>query len=179
MLARERYPGMRPVGYWLAWVEMALGDSAAAHGELAAAGLALRPGPSPQTASARQLLAAGDTLGAASQLEAAIRSHALDPETHGLLADITVSSGSNIVEALAARQLAPREPLAWRRWAILQVKAGDYQVAEPSLRRYFELAGPASRGDEQALRLMELIRQAQPGGELAQKALRQRPKPRD
>ena len=179
-LARERYPGMCPAGYWLGWVEMALGDSAAAHRELAAAGFTLRPGSSPQTASARRLLAAGDTLGAINQLDAAIRSHVLDPEAHALLADILlVSSGSGVVEALAACRLTPRDPLVWRRWAILQMRAGNYQMAYPSMRRYFELAGPAARGDAQARQLLELIRQAQPGGELAQRALRRRPLTRD
>jgi hypothetical protein len=181
VLARERHPELRgPAGYWLAWVEMALGDTAAAQRELAAAGFTPRPGSSPQTASARRLLAAGDTLGATHQLDAAIRSRVFDAEAHGLLADILMgSSGVSAVEALAACQLAPRDPAVWRRWAVLQVRSGNYQAAYPSMRRYFELAGPAARGDEQARRLLELIRQMQPGGELMQSSLRRRPKPRD
>jgi hypothetical protein len=180
-LARERYPKMMPVGYWLAWVEMALGDTAAARRELTAAGLVPRFGSNPQTAAARRLLAAGDTLGAASQVTAAISSHVFDSEAHGLLADILMgrSSGGSIIEALAACQLTPRDPPVWRRWAILQMRAGNYQAAYPSMRRYFKLAGPAARGDEEARQMLEFIRKAQPGGELAQSYLRRRPKPRD
>ena len=179
-LARERYPGMRAVGYWLGWVEMALGDTAAGYRELGAAGFALRPGSSPQTASARRLLAAGDTLGAIHQLDGAIFSHVLDPEAHALLADALVwVSGSNVVEALAVCQLTPRDPWAWRRWAILQMRAGNYQVAYPSMKRYFEMAGPAAMGDERGRQLLELIRRSQPGGELEQSYLRRRPKSRD
>lgn len=180
MLARERYPGLRPVGYWLAWVEMALGDTAAAYRELAAEGFTLRPGSSPQTATARRLLAAGDTLGAANQLDGAIRSRVFDAEAHALLADILMkSSGASVVEALAACRLTPRDPLAWRRWAILQQQSGNYELAYVSMKRYFELAGPAADGDESGRRLLELIRQMQPGGELMQGFLRRRPKPRD
>jgi hypothetical protein len=180
-LARERYPGVRTaVGYWLAWVEMALGDTAAAHRELVAAGFPLRAGSSPQTASARRLLAAGDTLGATEQLDAAIRSHVLDPEAHGLLADIQLlSSGTGVVEALAARGLTPRDPWVWRRWALLQMQSGNYQLAYPSMTRYFELAGPAAKDDERGQQLLEFIRRAQPGGDLSQEALRRRPLPRN
>jgi hypothetical protein len=179
VLARERYPGLRAVGYWLAWVEMALGDSAAAHRELTAAGFDPRPGSSPQTGSARRLLAGGDTLGATHQLDAAISSRVFDAEAHGLLADLTASSGGGTVEALAARELAPLDPMVWRRWAVLQVRAGNYQVAYPSMKRYFGLAGPAAQADEEARRMLEFIRRSQPGGELEQSSLRVRPKPRD
>ncbi len=180
VLARERYPQLRPVGYWLAWVEMALGDTAAARRELIAAGFTPRPGSSPLTVSARRRLAAGDTLGAASQLDAAINSQVLDAGAHALLADILMgSSGVSVVEALAACQLTPRDPMVWRRWAVLQLRSGNYEAAYPSMKRYFELAGPAAQGDEQGRRLLELIRRSQPGGELMQSALRRRPKPRD
>jgi hypothetical protein len=179
-LARERYPKMIPVGYWLAWVEMALGDTAAAHRELTAAGFTPRTGSSPRTAVARRLLAARDTVGAASQLTAAISSQVFDSEAHGLLSDILMgSSGGGVIEALAACQLTPRNPRVWRRWAVLQMRAGNYRTAYPSMRQYFELAGPAARGDEEARRMLEYIRKAQPGGELEQSALRRRPKPRD
>jgi hypothetical protein len=175
-LARERYPGIRLAGYWLAWVEMALGDAAAARRELTAAGFALQPGPSPQTAAARLLLAAGDTLGATHRLDAAVSSQVLDPEAHALLADVMLtSSGNSVVEALAARELTPRDPLVWRRWAILQLRSGNYQAAYPSMQRYFELAGPTAQGDEEGRRLLEFIRQSQPGGEFEQRALRRRP----
>jgi len=179
VLARERYPGLRPIGYWLAWVEMALGDTVAAHHELIAAGFTPRPGSSPHTDSARQLLAAGDTLGATNELDAAINSQVFDAEAHGLLSDILVSTGNGAVEGLAACQLTPRDPLVWLRWAVLQVRAGNYVAAYPSMKRYFELAGPAAREDEGALRMMEYIRKAQPGGEIEQSSLRRRPKPRD
>ncbi len=179
-LARERHPGLQSAGYWLAWVEMALGDTAAGRRELRAAGFALRSGPSPQTADARRLLAAGDTLRAAGQLDAAIRSHVLDAEAHGVLADVLMtSSGVSAVEALAACQLTPADPLAWRRWAIVQLRAGNYPLALPSMERYFELAGTAARSDEQGLQLLEYLRRMQPGGELEQRALRRRPLTRD
>ena len=178
-LARERSPGMPRTAYWLAWVEMALGDSAAARRELAATGFTLRPGPSPQSALARRLLAAGDTLGAAGQLAEAIRTHALDADAHGLLADLRLASGNSVLEALAARLLTPRDPAVWRRWALVEMRAGNYPLAYPAMQRFFELGGPAARQDAEAQRMMEFIRQSLPEGELAQRALRRRPLTRD
>jgi len=134
-------------------------------------------------ADARRLLAAGDTLAAMSGLLTGILGHALDPEPHALLADLLIvrapGTVTPIMETLAARLLAPEDPLAWRRWAMVQARDSHVEGAYASLTRYFEMAGPAGAADVPALQLLEFLRQSQPGGELAQSDLRRRPMPRD
>ena len=183
LMGRERYPNLTLFSYGLAWLDLALADTAAARRDLIAAGCAPRAGPSPETARARRLVAAGDTLAAIDELGAGILRHALDPELHALMADLLImrapGSVNGAMEALAARLLAPGDPAAWRRWAIVQAQGGCDQDAYASLLRYFEMAGPAGAGDEPGQRLLEFLRQAQPGGELAQRELRRRPRPRD
>ena len=183
VIGRERNPRMVPFSYGIAWLDLALADTAAARRELIAAGCAPRAGPSPRTANARRLVAVGDTLAAMRELEAAILGHALDPESHALMADLLIVRApgaiTTVMEALAVRLLAPGDPAAWRRWAIVQMQDRHFQNAYESLIRYFEMAGSAGAMDAPGQRMLEILRQAQPGGELAQRELRRRPKPRD
>ena len=86
---------------------------------------------------------------------------------------------SMTIELAAVRLLAPGDPAAWRRWAIVQMQDRHFQNAYESLIRYFEMAGSAGAMDAPGQRMLEILRQAQPGGELAQRELRRRPKPRD
>jgi hypothetical protein len=182
-VGHERHPGIRSFSYGLAWVDLALADTAAAYRELIAAGCAPRPGPSPRMAEARRRIAAGDTLAAIDELEAAISAQALDPEPHAvmgmLLCAWTPGSTNTAIEALAARLLAPEVAASWRLWAVAQVQGGFLREAYASMLRYFELAGPAAAADVEGRRILEILRQSQPGGDLAQRELRRRPRLRD
>ena len=183
LIGRERHPKLASFSYGLAWLDLALADTVAARRDLIAAGCDPRPGPSPGIANARRLVSAGDTLAAIDELGVGIVGRALDPESHALMADLlnarSPGSSATTMEALAARLLAPGDPLAWRRWAVAQAQGGYLQDAYASLLRYFEMAGSAGATDVPSRRLLEFLRQAQPGGELAQRELRRRPKPRD
>ena len=92
-----------------------------------------------------------------------------------LVTAVEPRSSDGAMEALAARLLRPLDPLAWRRWAYIQIQSGQYQEAYVSLGRYVQLAGPSGMADRRAQRLLEILRQALPGGTLAQRALRDRP----
>src|SRR5207244_11145839 len=67
------------------------------------------------------------------------------PEVHALMAELVTAveprSSGGAMEALAARLLRPLDPLAWRRWAYIQIQSGQYQEAYVSLGRYVQLAG--------------------------------------
>jgi hypothetical protein len=181
-IARERYPRDTTFAYCAAWVSLALGDSAAASRNFRGAGCTLRGGPTEDMASVRRLLAAADTIAAVRVLQARMPGHILDPEPHSLLADLWVPQGlrsvNPVIEAFAARLLEPRNPLAWRRWAVVQMQQWHFQEAYVSMRRYFDLAGPAGASDAEALRALEFLHRALPGGELAQQELRRRPRAR-
>ena len=179
VIGRERNPGDPSFGYFMAWMDMALGDADEARRDLEGAGCVPDAGPARELSDARRVLAAGDTLAAVQRLNDAIRAHALDPEVHAVMADLVTAveprSSDGAMEALAVRLLRPLDPLAWRRWAYIQIQSGQYQEAYVSLGRYVQLAGPSGMADRRARRLLEILRQALPGGTLAQRALRDRP----
>ena len=54
----------------------------------------------------------------------AVRHHPLDPAAHALLADLLLvhdrGDPDGILEAYATRVLAPSDPIAWRRWGMIQ-----------------------------------------------------------
>jgi len=179
VIGREQNPGDPSFGYFMAWVDLALGNADEARRDLEGAGCVPRVGPAPELSDARRVLAAGDTLAAVQRLNDVIRAHALDPEVHALMAELVTAveprSSGGAMEALAARLLRPLDPLAWRRWAYIQIQSGQYQEAYVSLGRYVQLAGPSSMADRRAQRLLVILRQALPGGPLAQRALRDQP----
>ena len=168
--------------YWSAWISLALGDTAAARRELQAAGFDPASGPSPDVGAAQRMLLSGDTLQAVRVLGEAVLSHAFDPRAHALLADLVVarmpSSSPGVMEALAARVLAPRDPEAWMRWVAAQTRHGDFEEAIASLDHFCDLAGPASRADARTRRLREYLQRSLPGGESGKRALLLRPRSR-
>ena len=179
-LALRTQPEAVALRYWNAWLSAAAGDSATLLIELAKAGCAARRGPSPECASARRALEARDTTAAALWLTQGVQSHALDPEVHALLADVTLSvspqSSGGAMEAFVTRLLTPDDAPAWLRWADAQVQSGHFQEAYASLAHYFELVGPDGPGEAgRERRLLEQLRRALPGGELARLGLRDRP----
>jgi hypothetical protein len=166
------------LSYWTAWLSLALGDSARAARELSLAGCNpssgvghsedITPGP-----LAGRL--ATETLW---RMEREMRSHALDPAIHGILADALFAedplSFHGLFEALAVRLLAPVDAAAWRRWGLLQARMGHPQQAYASLVRSRELAGESR--DLEVEREIDALRRGLPGQSQAQAALGDRPR---
>ena len=170
-----QHPADPMAEYWLGWTMLALGDTSAAALHLTQAGCSLEAGPSPELQEAGARLAAGDTLGTERLLGLAVARHALDPGTHAALAEFElrrmVASPYGLIEALAARLLAPQDASCWRRWGFVQYFWGHHDEAGQSLAHYFALAGPAAAGDREAVELADVIRRSLPGSELAQRAI--------
>jgi len=152
--------------YWLAWVSLDLGERDRALEALRAAGFPTAPGQAPETAAARAALARGDTLGAWRTMQRAVSGHMLDPDAHGLLADLTFMNAKDaaggVIEAYASRLLAPRSAVSWRRWAMVQVRQERPLEGAGSLRRYFDLAGNAAAGDTEAQTIALYLRAKYP-----------------
>ncbi len=164
--------------YWLAWVKWAGGDSSGVTRLLRDAGVEPVGGPTPEIDAAFKRLAAGDSAGAIDLVTDGMGRHGFDPRVHGLLADLLLPKAESrpgaYVEALAARVLAPENPLGWRRWAMIQATLNRFPHALRSMERYFALGGAQAARDEQALRVLQTLRRVMPGGDIMQQALRSR-----
>jgi tetratricopeptide (TPR) repeat protein len=159
--AQDRDSSTLVIEYWRAWVEWDLGRRDRALDALRAAGVNAVPGPTPEVAAARAALAQRDTARAMRLVQRGVSQHALDPEAHGLLADLALvaahtTSGAEL-EAYAARLLAPDSPISWRRWAFLQVQQNRALEGARSLRRYFDLGGPETADDGDAQQLAQYL----------------------
>src|SRR5262249_29389786 len=114
--------------YWMAWVDLDLGDRERALSDLRAAGVPARAGPAPQGTTALAALARRDTVGAWRLAQQAVTLYALDADAHGLLADLGLALAAEkmvsgiVINAYAARVLAPGSAAAWRRWAFVQIQ---------------------------------------------------------
>ncbi len=168
LFERERSP-REPTSRLLPWVQWALDDRRGALGSLQGLGCVAAGGPTPEIERALAASAAGDTLGAIALMEDAVRRRALDPGAHALLADLRLARDSDdplgMLEAYAARALAPEWPGAWRRWAMIQARQQQYLEAFASFRRYFALAGDGV-DDQEANRWASTIREMMPRGSL-------------
>jgi len=176
-LALEQKPGDPRAAYWQAWCRLAAGDSAGVRERLERAGYTAIGGPTPEVAEALALGQAARTGEARALMESAVRRHALDPTAHALLADLLLIADpddpSGVIEAFAARLLAPRDPVTWRRWGMVQSQRRRYLEALGSFDRYFALAGLAGQRDGEAKRWVADIKRALPGGDAAPEGLRQ------
>ena len=163
--------------YVSAWVAMERGDRALALQRLSAAHYRAEGGGGAAVAEVRQKLAVRDTLGALDVLREAMQRHALDPELHALAADLLLSRPESMaegqVEAFAARVLAPERGGSWRRWAQVLVRENRPELAIAALDRYAKLDPARWAPDRDAQRLRAVLVQMKPGGDLAQRGLKQ------
>ena len=172
----DRDPNDKISTYWITIVRGARGDTTGMSHNLLIAGLQPRRGPSPEVAVARTRLAAGDSATAKQLALGAVAAYGLDPAAHSVLAD-AMMEGANAnataaMEALAHKVLAPREPLAWRRWAFVQATSRRYIEAYTTIQHYFAIGGAIAEGDSAAQAWRTELLKVQPGGELIQKGLR-------
>ena len=171
VIAAGRMPGDRRALYWQSWVSWALGDTAAARRQLTAAGWGAgvrttSDVPASERAAVLTRFAAGDTSGAIQRAIASIQTHALDAGAHGLLADLLLirapDGAPGAMEAFAARVLAPQDPYAWRRWAVVQASRERYIEALASFQMYFRLGGDVAAADTEARGWADNIRRKIP-----------------
>jgi len=172
----ERDPSSDRARYWSAWTSYALDRPDEGRQSLASAGYGLESAPASGQRAAYDALARGDTLGAMALAREEVKRHALDAAAHALLADLMLIRDPDdpdaAIEALAARVLAPLDPIVWRRWAMVQARRDRYLEALKSFDRYFELAGAMGENDAEAKRWVEAMRRVLPGGAAKPEALR-------
>jgi hypothetical protein len=171
--AERDAPGLRWAAYLRALARWGAGDTLAARGDFARAGL--QPARSLPGRPDDLLRAAGGDTGARIALLRRLGTQAvLSPWVHAQLAALLLSVGDEdgVVEAYAYRVLAPEEPDAWRCWASAQLSQQKYDAALASLERYLALARAAGQGnDAQAEQVAERLRSMVRGG-IAREALR-------
>jgi hypothetical protein len=159
-----------------AWVEWARGDTVAARARLERIGVRAVRGDPAAAARALDKAAAGDTTAALKMLREITRTAALDPAAHAGLSDLLLphESAANeaAIHAFAAKVLDPANPMAWRRWGLCQAMSRRYEPAQRSFKKYVELAGPAASRDEDVQRWMAMLARVGPGGDIAQRSLR-------
>ncbi len=160
--------------YCRAWALWALGDTARARESLREAGMTPDAGPSPETAEAMRLVAAGDTSGAKRVMEGAVIRHALDPDAHSLFASLLMRDPDKLnagTEAYAAVTLAPQVARFWWVLGYAQTLAQRPSEAQRSIERFLAMGGSDSEETASARRLLESLRARGPGGAEFQRSL--------
>ncbi len=167
-VASERQPQDLRVPYWQAWVCYAAGDTAEAAQLLRRAGYAPVAGTAGGRDAAVARLTAGDTLGAVAIARRGVYEHAFDAAAHGLAADLMLirhrRDPEAAIEAFAARTIAPQDPYAWRRWAMIQMDRQRTLESLASFRKYFHLGGVAAQSDTEARQWAQSLRSSIPRG---------------
>ncbi len=167
-VAATRQPNDARVGYWQAWTHYAAGDTARAYAWFASHGYAMSRGPAATRDAATTRLAAGDSATALALARQGVREHVLDGASHGLLADLMLIAQRRnpdaAIEAFAARELAPRDAYAWRRWAMVQMDRERPLEALKSFGMYFQMGGKAAADDAEAHGLEHMLRASIPRG---------------
>lgn len=168
--------GRPVVRYGRALAAASQGDTVTAAAILRGLGFTVARGPSPFAAEARARLAAGDSLGARGAALRARTQAVLDPVAHRVLAVLLLghrdSNADGVLEAFAGTALAPDDPASWRLWASVQMSLTHYPEALVSIERYFALDPGAEARDPEAAGWRRELRERQPGGRLAQAALK-------
>ena len=167
----ERQPADARAHYWIAWCRLALGRTArsacACARRIHTVRAARRPRPTP---AARRSRGAAITRRALPRCAAP---HAARARSRGARAARGLAAGreprvipTDAIEAFAARVLAPSDPIAWRRWAMVQLYRQRHLEALASFERYFELAGISAKSDAEAQQWVASIRRQLPGGDI-------------
>jgi hypothetical protein len=176
VLHRERSPAVTWSAYWLGWVLWAKGDTARAKEYLAESKIELGRGPAPELQVAQRMAAAGDSLEATQLLISLAGRYGLDPKVHAALSDIALTQRRLIntgqIEALAARVLAPEDPVVWLRWAIVEAQQQRFPQAKRALERFNALGGGTMDQNFFAKQMHERLDAYLPGGERVQEGLR-------
>ncbi len=153
------------------------GDRERAHALFEEMGYRLGRDGASFTAAARQQLARADTLGAVRTLREGVHEHMLDAGLHALLADVLMSHArtrpEGHVEAYAARLLDPESGRGWRRWAHVLATESRQREAIAALDRYARLDPAGSAADRGAQDLRAILVRMLPGGDIAQRAMKQ------
>jgi hypothetical protein len=117
----------------------------------------------------------GDTTGAERVLHNGLLVAALDERLHDHLADLQLSRPGErrlaAMEAYAARVLAPRDGLAWRRWSLALYWQLRFAQARDALERYFALDPEGAAKDHDAVALRAALPRMLPGGDVYQHEL--------
>jgi hypothetical protein len=149
----------------------ALGDTAAANRHLVALRfdpVARMSRPDQAQAAVRERIAAGDSAGAIAMARAIVAASVAEPEAHAVLANLLLARSMDdpdgVIEAYAARVLAPRDPGAWRRWAAIQANRNHDVEALASFETYFRLGGAVAAADAEAHRWVDRVRRLIPPG---------------
>jgi hypothetical protein len=182
-MQRERHPGDLLGLYWSALTAIDLGQQQRADSLFAASGLHDRGPADAVVSEAQARFRAGDSIGGGRLAIAARDEHVRDAGAHAFLSDLYLRDNNTItlgvVEAYAAKVLAPDWPPVWRRWGVCQVQSDRQIDAARSLDRYFALDPGARRNDPDAVAIREHLRRTLPGGDLEQAALRSIARPHE
>ena len=174
-VATERQPRDARAGYWRAWTRTAIGDTSGAREWFARSGYAVGQGTPGTREAVLARLGAGDTTAALAIALDGVRAAVLDPAAHGLAADLQLMSDRRkpdaAIEAYAARVLAPSDPYAWRRWAMVQMDRERPLEALKSFAQYFRLGGAEAAADAEARALEQGLRASIPRGVVDESAL--------
>ncbi len=155
--------------YCLAFVNWARGDTTSAVSQLKQLGVPLRRGPTPELLEAQSLARSNESDRAIRLVLEGIDRNGLDPDAHGLLADLILASGnydpSALIAAFISHTLDPDNPRVWRRWGMIQYHFEIYPEAKKSLERYLSLGGDSARGDKETREVLDRIQGLLEGSE--------------
>jgi hypothetical protein len=174
----EREPALGVLANsWLPILALARGDSARARAALVPpppAGVdpfRVRLGAAERAAARADVLAAwarGDTLAGFERMLAWIARAPFDAALRAQSADLAIASSragaTAMIESFAARTLAPEDPTAWRRWALILGARGRGTETLRAVERVRELAGPGAPPDSQLAAIEAQARGRLPGG---------------
>lgn len=174
-LHAETHPAEAKVQYWLGMME-ALERSPDGPRRLQAAGVSLKPGPTPHIETALRMLAAGDTARAWEVCLDGVAAHAADPGIHALLADVSLSrpmwQDMGIFESWLVHRMAPEDLPSMRRWAGVLVTLQRFERGVDLFERYLAAGGESPETNALVRRWIDSTRRRLKGGDLAGEGLR-------
>jgi hypothetical protein len=174
-LARKRGRMSQTANYLAGFMAFDHGDRETAAQCFLAAGLRPGGGADAAIAQAKVRAAAGDSTAAETLLLRAVTENVYDVRIHATLADLQLQLPSErkgaALEAYAARVLAPKDPLAWKRWAVSLYWQSRYTQALDAIQHYFRMDPAGAAADRDAVNLRANLPRMLPGGDLYQRGL--------